>query len=65
MPLGEVDFMMVNRLATDIGPVFNRSVDILKGMKIPVEAHNVIRGQYYANVVWPSSNGSKPAPAKK
>lgn len=51
MPLGEVDFMMVNRLATDIGPVFNRSVDILKGMKIPVEAHNVIRGQYYANVV--------------
>ncbi len=51
VPLGEVDFMLVNRLATDIGPVFNRSVDILKGMKMPVEAHNVVRGQFYALVL--------------
>jgi len=51
VPLGEVDFMLVNRLATDIGPVFNRSVDILKGMKMPVEANNVVRGQYYALVL--------------
>ncbi len=43
--------MMVNRLAADLGPVFNRSVDILKGMKVPVEAHNIIRGQYYALVL--------------
>jgi archaemetzincin len=49
VPLGEVDFMVVNRLATDLGPVFNRSVDILKGMKIPVEAHNV--NQYYCLVI--------------
>ena len=33
VPLGEVDFMLVNKLATNIGPVFSRSVDILKGMK--------------------------------
>ncbi len=51
VPLGEVDFMMVNRLAADLGPVFNRSVDILKGMKLPEEAKNVIRGQYYAVVI--------------
>jgi len=51
VPLGEVDFMLVNRLATDIGPVFNRSVDILKGMKMPVEANNVVRGQFYALVL--------------
>ncbi len=51
VPLGEVDFMLVNRLATDLGPVFNRSVDILKGMKMPVESHNVVRNQYYAQVV--------------
>ena len=51
VPLGEVDFMLVNRLATDIGPVFNCSVDILKGMKMPVEAQNVIRDQYYAIVI--------------
>ncbi len=51
VPLGEVDFMLVNRLATNIGPVFGRSVDILKGMKIPEEAYNVIRNQYYASIL--------------
>jgi archaemetzincin len=51
VPLGEVDFMLVNRLATDIGPVFNRSVDILKGMKMPSEAHNIMRDQHYAVVI--------------
>src|SRR5512137_815292 len=51
VPMGEVDFMLVNRLASNIGPVFNRSVDILKGMKMPTEAYNVIRNQYYAQVI--------------
>jgi archaemetzincin len=51
VPLGEVDFMIVNKLASNIGPVFNRSVDILKGMKMPEESHNVIRNQYYAQVL--------------
>ncbi|MBN2227524.1 MAG: hypothetical protein JW763_09180 [candidate division Zixibacteria bacterium] len=51
VPLGEVDFMMVNKLATNIGPVFNRSVDILKGMKMPEESYNVIRNQYYAAII--------------
>jgi len=51
VPLGEVDFMLVNRLAAEVGPVFNRSVDILKGMKLPEEAHNVVRNQYYAQVL--------------
>jgi archaemetzincin len=51
VPLGEVDFIMVNKLATNIGPVFNRSVDIIKGMKVPEESYNVIRGQNYATVL--------------
>jgi len=51
VPLGEVEFMLVNRLATNIGPVFGRSVDILKGMKIPEESYNVIRNQYYASII--------------
>ena len=51
VPMGEADFMLVNRLAADIGPVFNRSVDILKGIKMPTEAHNLIRNQYYATVI--------------
>ena len=49
--MGEVDFMIVNKLASNIGPVFNRSVDILKGMKMPEESHNVVRNQYYAQVL--------------
>lgn len=49
--MGDVDFMLVNRLASNIGPVFNRSVDILKGMKMPSEANNVVRNQYYAQVI--------------
>lgn len=51
VPLGEVDFGLVNRLANQIGPVFNRSVDIIKGMKMPKEAHNIIRNQFYATVI--------------
>lgn len=51
VPMGEVDFMLVNKLAGNIGPVFNRSIDILKGMKLPAEAYNVVRNQYYAQVV--------------
>ncbi|MFH2037415.1 MAG: archaemetzincin [Candidatus Zixiibacteriota bacterium] len=51
VPLGEVEFMLVNRLATNIGPIFGRSVDILKGMKMPEESFNVIRNQYYASII--------------
>ena len=51
VPLAEVDFMLVNRLASAIGPVFHRSVDILKGMKMPSEAYNVIRNQYFPQVI--------------
>ncbi|MFZ5979617.1 MAG: hypothetical protein ACOYVF_03205 [Candidatus Zixiibacteriota bacterium] len=51
VPIGDVDFMMVNKLASNIGPIFNRSVDILKGMKIPEESFNVVRNQYYAQVI--------------
>ena len=51
IPLGEVDFIMVNKLAAAVGPVFNRSIDILKGMKMPQEALSVTRNQYYATVL--------------
>jgi predicted Zn-dependent protease len=51
IPMGDVDFVMVNKLATAIGPIFNRSVDILKGMKMPQESYNIVRNQYYAQVL--------------
>ena len=33
VPLGETDLAMIGRLAAELGPVFGRSVDMLKGMK--------------------------------
>jgi archaemetzincin len=59
VPMGEVDFMLVNRLASAIGPIFNRSVDILKGMKMPAEAFNVVRNQFYAQVILSKIERSK------
>lgn len=51
VPLGEVDLAMVNRLAGNLGGIFNRGVDILKGMRIPEEAFNETRNQYYARII--------------
>lgn len=59
VPMGDVDFMLVNKLASHIGPIFNRSVDILKGMKMPQEAYNVLRNQFYAQVVLSKIERSK------
>lgn len=50
-PLGEADLAMVNRLAGTLGGLFNRSVDILKGMRMPTEAYNETRSQYYARII--------------
>ena len=62
---GEVDFSVVNKLATEIGPVFNRSVDILKGMKTPEESHNIVRNQYYAPVILNKLERIKTNPREK
>ncbi|MFH1701737.1 MAG: archaemetzincin [Candidatus Zixiibacteriota bacterium] len=51
VPLGDVDLTLVNRLAGSIGGVFNRGVDILKGMRMPQEAFNETRNQYYARII--------------
>lgn len=51
VPLGEMDYGLVNRLATHLVSIFNTGVDILQGMKIPRESYNMIRGQYYSTVI--------------
>jgi predicted Zn-dependent protease len=51
VPLGEADLVTINRLAGSLGAVFNRGVDILKGMRMPVEAFNETRNQYYARII--------------
>lgn len=51
VPLGEADLATINRLAGSLGGVFNRGVDILKGMRMPSEAYNETRNQYYARII--------------
>jgi predicted Zn-dependent protease len=51
VPLGEADLVTINRLAGSLGGVFHRGVDILKGMRMPVEAYNETRNQYYARII--------------
>ena len=51
IPLGEVDYGMVNKLATTLVSIFNAAVDILQGIKTPEEAYNQKRGQYYSTVI--------------
>lgn len=51
VPLGEADLATINRLAGTLGGIFNRGVDILKGMRMPEEAYNETRNQYYARIV--------------
>ncbi len=51
VPMGETDLTIVNRLAGSVGGIFNRGVDILKGMRMPIEAFNETRNQYYARII--------------
>ena len=51
VPMGETDLTLINRLAASIGGVFNRGVDILKGMRMPSESFNETRNQYYARII--------------
>jgi archaemetzincin len=51
VPLGEVDYGMVNRLATRLVSIIDSPVDILQGIKIPQESFNPKRCQYYSTII--------------
>lgn len=51
VPLGDLDFYQVNKLAANLSIAFSAGVDILQGVDIPDEAENQERGQYYATVI--------------
>ena len=51
IPLGDVDYGLINKLATSLVSIFNAAVDILQGIRIPQEAYNQQRGQYYSTVI--------------
>ncbi len=50
-PLGDADFFQINKVATALAGTFGRTVDILQGVRIPDEAFNLIKGQYFSTVI--------------
>lgn len=51
VPLGDVDYFQINKLSTAISSRFGHSVDILQGIKVPNEAYDVIKGQYFSTMI--------------
>jgi archaemetzincin len=50
-PLGDADYFQINKLSTLLAGKFGHTVDILQGVKIPDEAYNLIKGQYFSTVI--------------
>jgi len=51
VPLGEVDFFQLNKLAGSLSALFSLPSDILQGMKLPKEAYKLITNQYFSTVL--------------
>jgi len=51
IPLGEVDYLMINKLATNISTALSVSSNIMQGVKIPPESYNIMRSQYFSTVI--------------
>ncbi len=51
VPLGEVDYFMINKLATNISSTLSLATNILQNTPIPTESYNIIRGQYFSSVI--------------
>jgi archaemetzincin len=65
VPLGEVDYVLSNRIASQLVSYFNIGVDILQGAKLPPEAYNEQRGQYYSTVILNKLEILRSAPGEK
>jgi len=48
VPLGEVDFFMVNKLASNLSSSLALQINIMQGnIKMPTESYNIMRAQYF------------------
>jgi archaemetzincin len=65
VPLGEIDYLLINRLASRLVSHFNIGVDILQGARLPREAYNEQRIQYYSTVILSKLEILKAAPGEK
>lgn len=51
VPLGDVDYFQINKLSTALSSRFGHSVDILQGIKVPNEAFDIVKGQYFSTMI--------------
>jgi archaemetzincin len=51
VPLGEVDYFLVNKLATNLSSTLSLTSNILQGSKLPTESYNIMRSQYFSTVI--------------
>lgn len=62
VPLGEVDYFMVNKLATNLSSSLSLVVNIMQGVKMPTESYNIMRSQYFSTVILQKLEVSKAHP---
>ena len=65
VPLGEVDYLLINRLASRLVSHFSIGVDILQGARLPQESLSEQRGQYYSTVILSKLEILKSSPGEK
>jgi len=65
VPLGEIDYLLINRLASRLVSHFNIGVDILQGARLPREAYNEQRIQYYSTVILSKLEILRSSPGEK
>lgn len=63
--MGDIEYALVNKLASQLVSFFSVGVDILQGTKIPPEAFNQQRSQYYSTVILSKLELLKSAPEEK
>jgi archaemetzincin len=51
VPFGEVDYFMINKLATGLSSTLSLTANIMQGVKIPTEAYNIMKSQYFSTVL--------------
>ena len=51
VPIGDLDFFQINRLAGKLSETFSAAVDIVQGTEPPPEAYHPARLQYFSTVI--------------
>lgn len=63
VPLGEVDYFMVNKLASNLSTSLALQANIMQGnIKMPPESYNIMRAQYFSTVILQKLEVSKSHP---